>query len=162
LLPWRNGPKESLTEYYHQNGYFPALKKQEKETVASVDKFEKRQAVAVTLGASYDDWAVAQLARDLNKNTEFDKFSKRANNYKTLWNSDKQFFLPKDDKGNWIDIDPAFDGGMGGRDYYDENNGWTYMWQTQHDIPGLINLMGGAKAFETRLDQLFSQRTWSL
>ena len=29
------------------------------------------------------------------------------------------------------------------------------MWQTQHDIPGLINLMGGAKAFETRLDQLF-------
>ena len=155
LLPWRNGPKESLTEFYHQNGYLPALKKQEVETVTSVDKFEKRQSVAVTLGASYDDWAVAQLAKELNKNTEYDKFSKRADNYKSLWNSDQKFFLPKDDKGNWIDIDPAFDGGMGGRDYYDENNGWTYMWQTQHDIPGLINLMGGSKAFETRLDQLF-------
>ncbi len=155
LLPWRNGPKDSLTMFYHQNGYLPALKKQEKETVALVDKFEKRQAVAVTLGASYDDWAVAQLAKDLNKTTEFNKYSKRADNYKTLWNKDKQFFMPKDDKGNWIDIDPAIDGGMGGRDYYDENNGWTYMWQTQHDIPGLISLMGGEKAFETRLDLLF-------
>ena len=54
-------------------------------------------------------------------------------------------------------IDPKFDGGPGGRDYYDENNGWTYMWQVQEDIPGLISLMGGPKAFEDRLDQLFRE-----
>ena len=64
--------------------------------------------------------------------------------------------MPRDDKGNWIDIDPLFDGGMGGRDYYDENNGYTYLWQVQHDLPGLIRLMGGKPAFESRLDKLFT------
>jgi predicted alpha-1,2-mannosidase len=78
-------------------------------------------------------------------------------NYKNLWNPSRQFFLPKDTAGKWIDIDPKFDGGPGGRDYYDENNGWTYLWQVQEDIPGLITLMGGKKAFEDRLDQLFRE-----
>jgi len=45
----------------------------------------------------------------------------------------------------------------GGRDYYDENNGWTYLWQVQHDLPGLIDLMGGKDSFEKRLDQLFRE-----
>ncbi len=66
-------------------------------------------------------------------------------------------FLPKDSKGAWIAIDPKFDGGMGGRDFYDENNGYTYKWQVQHDIPGLIGLMGGKKQFENNLDQLYRE-----
>jgi len=65
--------------------------------------------------------------------------------------------MPKDALGNWIDIDPKFDGGMGARDYYDENNGWTYLWQVQHDIPGLMDLMGGMQNFEQGLDQLFRE-----
>jgi len=65
--------------------------------------------------------------------------------------------MPKDKNGNWIDIDPKFDGGPGGRDYYDENNGWTYAWDVKHDIPGLIDLMGGTKALENNLDQLFRE-----
>jgi predicted alpha-1,2-mannosidase len=157
MLPWRNGAKNRLDDFYHANGYFPALHPGEKETVESVHPFEKRQAVAVTLGHSYDDWALAELAKDLNKNADHDLFAPRAANYKTLWNPKMQMFIPKDEKGNWIEIDPKFDGGMGGRDYYDENNGWTYMWQVQQDIPGLIDLMGGRKKFESRLDQLFSE-----
>jgi predicted alpha-1,2-mannosidase len=157
LLPWRNGNKTSLDDFYHSNGYFPALHQGEKETVDEVHPFEKRQAVAVTLGASYDDWALSQFAKDLGKKEDYETFAKRGMNYKNLWNNQKQFFLPKDDKGNWIDIDPKFDGGPGGRDYYDENNGWTYLWQVQEDVPGLINLMGGKKLFEERLDQLFRE-----
>jgi predicted alpha-1,2-mannosidase len=65
--------------------------------------------------------------------------------------------MPKDKDGNWIDIDPKFDGGMGGRDYYDENNGWTYLWSVQHNIPELQKMMGGKVAFEKRLDQLFRE-----
>lgn len=155
MLPWRNGVKTSLDDFFHTNGYFPALPPGEKETVPEVHPFEKRQAVAVTLGASFDDWALAQLARELGKADDYQTFSKRGLNYRNLWNSDKKFFLPKDDKGNWIFIDPVFDGGPGGRDYYDEDNGWTYMWQVQENIPDLINLMGGKKAFESRLDELF-------
>lgn len=40
-------------------------------------------------------------------------------------------------------INPKLDGGMGFRDYYDENNRWTYAWQVQHDVDGLISLLGG-------------------
>lgn len=157
MLPWRNGEKNSLDDFYLKNGYFPALKPGEKETIEQVNSFEKRQAVAVTLGGSYDDWAASQLAKDLGKTDDFHLFKKRGLNYKNLWNSDKQLFMPKDDKGNWININPKFDGGFGGRDYYDENNGWTYLWQVQQDIPGLIELMGGKKIFEERLDQLFRE-----
>jgi len=46
---------------------------------------------------------------------------------------------------------------MGGRDYYDENNAYTYAWQVQHDIPGLIDLMGGKAQFEANLDNLFRE-----
>jgi predicted alpha-1,2-mannosidase len=157
IIPWRNGPKTVLDDYYHTNGYLPALPPGEKETVSIVDNFEKRQAVAVTLGTSYDDWALAQLAKDLNKKDDYTLFAPRGLNYKTLWHPEKKFFLPKDDKGNWINIDVKFDGGPGGRDYYDENNGWIYLWQVQQDIPGLINLMGGKKSFEDRLDQLYRE-----
>ncbi|PSL44352.1 putative alpha-1,2-mannosidase [Chitinophaga niastensis] len=157
ILPWRNGNKTKLDDYYQEKGYFPALHIGEKETVAEVDPFEKRQAVAVTLGGSYDDWALSQLAGDLNKKDDQQLFAPRGQHYKNLWNADKKFFMPKDDKGNWIDIDVKYDGGPGGRDYYDENNGWTYLWQVQQDIPGLISLMGGKPAFEAKLDQLFRE-----
>lgn len=65
--------------------------------------------------------------------------------------------MPKDADGKWINIDPKFDGGPGGRDYYDENNGWTYLWQVQHNINGLITLMGGKDNFQAKLDQLFRE-----
>ncbi|HTN35912.1 MAG TPA: GH92 family glycosyl hydrolase [Arachidicoccus sp.] len=157
ILPWKNGPATALDSFYYAHGYFPALHPGEKETDPHVHSFERRQAVAVTLGTSYDDWAVSQLAGDLGKKQDQLHFNQRSQNYRNLWNKDKGFFLPKDEKGNWIDIDPKFDGGPGGRDYYDENNGWTYMWQVQQDIPDLIHLMGGKSAFENRLDQLFRE-----
>ncbi|MDH7460115.1 GH92 family glycosyl hydrolase [Chitinophagaceae bacterium 26-R-25] len=157
MLPWRNGPKTELEDVYYAKGFFPALKPGETETVALVNSFEKRQAVAVTLGASYDDWAVSEMAELLGKEKDHSRFAARASNYKTLWNKQQKIFLPKDAQGNWINIDPKFDGGKGGRDYYDENNGWTYMWQVQHDISGLMALMGGKNDFENRLDQLFRE-----
>jgi predicted alpha-1,2-mannosidase len=157
LLPWRNGEKTILDDFYRTNGYFPALPPGAKETVDQVHPFEKRQAVAVTLGASYDDWATAQLAKDLGKMNDYGLFEKWSKNYLNLWNKEQMFFLPKDEKGNWINIDPAFDGGPGGRDYFDENNGWTYLWQVQEDIPSLISLMNGKEAFEERLDRLFRE-----
>jgi predicted alpha-1,2-mannosidase len=157
MLPWRNGPKGTLEDFYYSHGYFPALHPGEKETVALVDSWEKRQAVAVTLGTSYDDWAVSEMAKELGKTADIDKFKQRSLNYKNLWNNTSKMFIPKDAQGNWINIDPKFDGGMGGRDFYDENNGYTYLWQVQHDIPGLIALMGGKNAFEARLDNLFRE-----
>ena len=157
LLPWRNGDKTILDDFYQEHGYFPALAPGTAENVSLVHPFEKRQAVAVTLGACYDDWATAQMAGELGKTDDYQLFEKWSRNYVNLWNKDQQFFMPKDDNGNWIHIDPAFDGGPGGRDYFDENNGWTYIWQVQEDIPNLIALMNGKKPFEERLDKLFRE-----
>jgi len=156
MIPWQNGEKTVLDDFYYQNGYFPSLHAGATETVSKVHHFEKRQAVAVTLGNSYDDWALGELGKELGKK-DAAIFQARGFNYKNLWSSEKQFFLPKDEKGNWINIDPKFDGGMGGREFYDENNGYTYLWQVQQDIPGLIKLMGGNNSFGDKLDQLFRE-----
>jgi predicted alpha-1,2-mannosidase len=157
MLPWRNGPQCALDTFYLREGYYPALHPGEKETVAAVHPFEKRQAVAITLGHSYDDWALSEMALAFGKKEDHALFLKRLANYKNLYHAEKGFFVPKDAQGQWINIDPRFDGGMGGRDYYDENNGWTYLWQVQQDIPGLISLKGGPQRFEARLDQLFKE-----
>ena len=85
-------------------------------------------------------------------------FMKRAANYKNLFRTDKELMWPKDANGEWIEpMDPKFDGGMGARDYYDENNGYTYTWDVAHDFNGLIALMGGPAKAEANLDQLFRE-----
>lgn len=158
LLPWRLGPKGPLDDFYTAHGYMPALRPGEKETYPEVHPFEKRQPVPVTLENSFDDWSIAQLARVLNKPQDEALFLKRAANYKNLFRSDKAMMWPKDSEGQWIEpLDPKFDGGVGGRDYYDENNGYTYTWDVMHDYNGLATLMGGTRKAEANLDQLFRE-----
>ena len=158
MMPWRQGqPKVSLDDFYHDHGYMPALRPGQKETEPMVDRWEKRQAVAVTLGMSFDSWVLSQLAQELGKAGDQKKFAQTALNYRKLWNPEKRLFMPKDEQGQWIKINPKLDGGPGGRDYYDENNGWTYAWQVQHDIGGLIELLGGKPQAQARLDQLFHE-----
>jgi predicted alpha-1,2-mannosidase len=158
LLPWRLGPKGPLDDFYNAHGYMPALHPGEKETDPDVHPFEKRQPVPVTLENSLDDWEIAQLARVLKKPDDEKLFLARAANYKNLFRADKGMMWPKDADGKWIEpLDPKFGGGMGGRDYYDENNGYTYTWDVAQDFSGLIDLMGGTEKAEANLDQLFRE-----
>lgn len=156
FLPWRADPKCSLDDFYNEHGYMPALHPGEKETVSLVHPFERRQAVAVTLGHSYDDWCTAQIARALGKEDDYRLFLRRAGFYKNVYREDKGFVWPKDAEGKWIEpFDPKFSGGPGGRDYTTENSAYTYNWDVPHDLKGLINLMGGPKAASAKLDELF-------
>ncbi len=157
MLPWRNGPKCILDSFYREKGFYPALWPGQTETVKLVHDFERRESVAITLAHSYDDWALSEMAGELNKPADAAYYRQQSYNYKNLYRPDKKLMWPKDSSGNWIDIDPKFDGGPGGRDYYDENNGYTYAWQAQHDIRGLIGLMGGRQEFTATLDQLFRE-----
>ena len=157
MLPWRSGPNCSLDSFYYEHGFYPALHPGEEETVELVHAFEKRQSVAITLGHSFDDWALANMAQELGKENDYDYFIPKSRNYRNIYQPENGLMMPKDANGDWIDIDPKFDGGMGGRDYYDENNAYTYAWQVQHDVPGLIELMGGRTSFEQNLDQLFRE-----
>ena len=160
MLPSRNGPKGALEGFYNEKGYYPALHPDEVETDTTVlgKRGQKRSAVSITQAHSTDAWALSELAREMGRNEIAEKFAPKAKNYKNLWHAESQFFLPKDAKGNWIEIDPKFDGGHAGLDYYNENNGWVYLWNVQHDIEGLVGLLGGEKAFERRLDQLFTEK----
>lgn len=157
-LPWVRDSATWLDAFYDKKGYFPALRKDESETCPKVHSFEKRQAVAITLASSYDDWCMAQIARELGKEDDYNFFIKRSLNYRNLFKRDTGFYHPKDSAGNWIEpFDYRFDGGMGARDYYDENNGWTYIWQPYHAFDDLIKMMGGNDKFDSKLDQLFSE-----
>ena len=157
-LPWRRGPKCSLDNFLAEDGYMPALHPGEKETVSRVHPFERRQAISVTEAQSYDDWCTAQIARDLNNDSDYQFFLKRASDYKNVFRADKGHVWPKDSDGNWIEpFDPGWSGGQGGRDYTTENSGYTYDWDVQHDFQGLFQLMGGRAKAEAKLDQLFRE-----
>ncbi len=156
MLPWRRGSLTELDLFFQKNGYYPALRPGEPETCKEVNPGEKRQTVAVTQSAAFDDWCMAQIARELGNTDDYEFFSKRSFNYRNLFNPETGFFHPKDKNGQFIEpFDYIFSGGQGARDYYDENNAWTYRWGVQHNIPDLISLMGGPEKFTAAMDEMF-------
>lgn len=158
LLPWVRIPNTELDDIYTQKGFFPALQANENEYVPQVHSFEKRQSVAVTLGTSYDDWCLAQIAKELGKEDDYRFFLKRSYNYRNLYNPETAFFHPKDKDGKFImPFDYRYSGGVGVREYYDENNGWVYRWDVPHNPADLIELMGGAKKFTDNMDRTFCE-----
>ncbi len=158
LAPWSGKPAGELDTFYKRNGFIPALRDGEEETIPEVSGFEKRQPVAVTLGTAYDEWCLAVLANKLDHQNDYKRFIKEALNYRNLFNSETNFFHPKDKNGEFIaPFDYRFSGGVGARNYYGENNGWTYRWDVQHNVADLIDLMGGREAFIDNLDATFAE-----
>lgn len=157
LSPWSAKPAGVLDQFYKDHGYFPALAKGEKETAPEVHSWEKRQPIAVTLGTIYDEWCLGNIAKALGNKEEADYFLKRGLNYRTVFNKETLFFHPKDSFGNFIQpFDYNFDGGMGARNAYDENNGWVYRWDVPHNVGDLVELMGGKKRFVAELERMYS------
>lgn len=157
LAPWSAKPAGELNRFYSERGYIPALREGEKEHYSDVHSFEKRQPIAVTLGTAYDEWCLAQIAKELGNTSDYALFLKNGYNYRNVFNPKTGFFHPKDSAGKFIEpFDYVFGGGMGAREYYDENNGWIYRWDVQHNIADLIALMGGNKAFTEQLDAMYA------
>ena len=157
LVPWSGAPAGQLDEFYWENGYFPALKDGEPETDPNVDAWEQRQPVAVSLGTAYDTWCLSKLAEAAGLKEEAAYFLDFSGNYRKLFNPETLFFHPKDSDGEFLpDVDYNFGGGIGGRQYYDENNAWVYRWDVQHNIPNLVNLMGGPDRFIREMDRMFA------
>ena len=158
LIPWVRAEAGELDAFYKEKGYFPALKFGEEEYISNVNRGEKRQPVAVTLETCYDDWCLSQIAKTLGNEDDYQYFLKRSYNYRNLYNPQTAFFHPKDKDGNFIEpFDYRFSGGMGARDFYDENNGWTYRWDLQHNFADLVRLMGSPEAFAANLDASFRE-----
>ena len=118
--------------YLKELGYIPADKTAE--------------AASSTLEDSYDDWCVAQVAKALGKTSDYEFFLKRSQNYKHLFNADTGFMQAKNSDGAWASPKAG----------WTEGNAWVYTWDVLHDIPGLIQLMGGNEKYNAQLDAYFN------
>ncbi|MBT3933342.1 MAG: glycoside hydrolase family 92 protein, partial [Bacteroidetes bacterium] len=127
-------------EAYKKYGYIPA--DQEPESVSK------------TLEYAYDDWCIAQMAKDLGKEDDYKYFIKRAQSYKNIYDKSTGFMRAKWN-GSWFSpFDPKEV-----NIHYTEANSWQYSFYVPQDVSGLMNLMGGKEKFIEKLDQLFTENS---
>ncbi len=113
------------------------------------------QAASMTLEFAYDDFCMAEFAASRGMSAEESQYRQRAQNFRNHWNPDIGFMQPKRRDGSWLEpYDPADKSGYSG---WCESSGWIYTFFVPHDIPALIELMGGNDAFVAKLDQFFDQ-----
>jgi len=136
--------RNSEWDVYMKYGYYPF----DKVTVESVSR---------TMESVYDDYCAAQFAKALGKTEDYTYFTARSNFYKNLFDPQSKLMRGKDSEGKWrtpFDRFALSHASTAGGDYT-EGNAWQYTWQVQHDVEGLINLMGDKEYFTTKLDSLF-------
>lgn len=127
--------------YYIDLGYVP-----EDKSGASVSK---------TLEYAYDDWCIAQLAKKLGRTEVYNTFSKRAENYRNVFDPSTGFMRPRMSDGtfkkdfNVLNTDEAG---------FIEGNAWNYSLYVPHAPEEMIQLMGGNKRFNKHLDSLFTMQ----
>lgn len=133
--------EEAGLSYLKESGFIPA----EKEV----------ESVAKAMEYAIDDWCIAQMARALEKDDDYQYFMKRASYYKNYFDPNIQFMRGKLSDASWrTPFDPIRSTHR--KDDYCEGNAWQYIWLVPHDVEGLIALFGSADAFVAKLDQLFS------
>lgn len=131
-------------ETYNKYGYYPF-------DIINVESISR------TLESGYDDYCVSQMAKALGKADDYEYFKKRSEFYKNLFDPQTKLMRGKDSNGKWrTPFNPLLlsHASTSGGDYT-EGNAWQYTWHVQHDIPGLIDLMGGKEIFANRIDSLF-------
>jgi len=109
---------------------------------------EEGQA-SLTLDYAYDDWCAAQMAKALGKADDYEYFSKRAQNYRNIYDPSVGYFRPRHRDGKWVENFSPFD-----QKDYTEGTAWQYAWYVPHDMKGLIGLMGKDE-FTRRLNDGF-------
>lgn len=115
----------------------------------------KKESISCLLEFSYDDWAIAQMARAMGKKDIYKTYIKRSQNYLNVFDGSTGFFRGKRLDGNW---DASFNPYEIGRNYT-EANAWQYRFFVPHDINGLVSLFGGKDHFINALDSLFTTKS---
>ena len=127
-------------EYYNKLGYVPC-------------DVKIHENAARTLEYAYDDWCIYKLAKELKRpKKEVKLFAERAMNYKNLFDLETKLMRGKKENGEFMKPFSPLKWG----DAFTEGNSWHYTWSVFHDPQGLIDLMGGDKAFVSMLDSVFS------
>jgi len=130
-------------DFYRQYHFVPADK-------------EKAGTVSKTLEYAFDDWCIAQIAKQLGKTGDYRKYMERSTWYKNLYDPVYHLMRGKNSDGSWYEpFQPRF--AEYGNAHCVEGNTWQYSFFAPHDMPGLIELMGGKHDFGMMLDSLFTQ-----
>ena len=112
---------------------------------------DEHESVSKTLEYAFDDWCVAQVALNLGHMKEYEEFATSAQYWKNVLDPETRFMRARLN-GRWIQpFDPREV-----NNHYTEANSWQYSFYVPHDIPALIEALGGADGFERRLDALFA------
>lgn len=124
--------------YYNELGYVPY-------------DVKIHENVARSLEYAYDDFAIYQVAKDLNKKDDIPFYESRAYNYQKLFDPQNGLMRGKNKDGSWQSPFNPFKWG----DAFTEGNSWHYSWSVFQDFEGLAKLLGGHKAMENKLDSVF-------
>ncbi len=133
--------------------YFVGLKNYKKYGYVPADL--EMESVARTLEYSYDDWCIAQMAKQMGNESVYKEFNKRALNYRNVFDKSTGFMRGRLSDGSWRSPFNPFESNHR-RDDYCEGNAWQWTFFVPHDVTGLANLMGGNKKLEAHLDSLFN------
>jgi predicted alpha-1,2-mannosidase len=113
------------------------------------------ESVSKALEYAYNDWCLAQMAKALGKQADYDRYSKRAKRYMEYYDEKTGFMRGKNQDGQWREpFDPRHSRHR--KDDYTEGNAFQWSWFVPHDVQGLIQLVGGQEVFAAKLDTLFS------
>lgn len=130
------GPQEEK-QAYMKYGYVPA------------DQFS--ESVSKTLEFAYDDWCIAQFAKELGDTLTYQKYIQRAQNWKNVFDPKTKFMRARKNGGFVEPFDPYqvdF--------HYTEANAWQYSLFVPHDMATYIDMLGGKDSLENWLDRLFT------
>ena len=116
------------------------------------------ESVTIGLELAYNDWCVAQMAKDLGKEEDYQYFLKRSEAFKYHFDKETGFMRGKSEDGKtWNEpFDPKYSAHREGTDYT-EGNAWQHSWFVLHDVPTFIELHGGPEPFTEKLEQLFTE-----
>ena len=112
------------------------------------------ESVAYDLEYALADGALANAAKVLGKEEEYQYFLNRSMSYIDLFDSESGFIRGKDSKGRFRKEYSPFASTHRADDYC-EGNGWQYTWLVPHDFRGLVSCFGSKDAFLNKLDSLF-------
>ena len=113
------------------------------------------ESVASSMEYAIGDWAIAQLAKKLNKDEDYNYFMKRSKAYKEYFDNETRFMRGKLTDGSWRNPFDPVRAEHRVNDYC-EGNAWQYLWLVPQDPEGLIELLGGDEKYTEKLDELFS------
>jgi predicted alpha-1,2-mannosidase len=126
-----------------------------KNTLGYIPSDKDLKSVAKALEYAYNDWLIAQFAKDLGKTEDYEKYSALGNNYKRYFDASTGFMRGVMEDGSWkTPFSPVYSDHN--NDDYCEGNAWQWTWFVPQDVQGMVELMGGREQFIAKLDSLFS------